>query len=332
MAERQKINWLLILQGWAMLWVVVGHSGPSATFDDYPAYATFIWETAYSFHMSLFIAISGFLFYLTRLDNEKWTYWATLKEKLVRFGIPFVVFTFVALIMKYVFAGSVDRATTLSVGELVNAILYPYNGPMREFWFLATIMWYFALFPFWKIVMRNRWLSLITFIGLAALCFWYPSTDFLAVKHVCQYAFFFYGGILCASLYKEYPNAIYDPLFAPVAFAVGGAGYVIGRVWSIPLVTPLGGAVLSLAIALWLEKLSSRTFGSFRNYTYQIYLLGIFFNVICTIMRAKFGLPFTPMQVISLLSGLYMPVLISKIFEFVNWRPLLLCVGLKKKN
>ena len=146
MAEKKKINWLLILQGWAMLWVVIGHLGPTASFDEYPGYAMFLWNTAYSFHMSLFIAISGFLFYLTRLDNDKWTYWATLKEKLVRFGIPFVVFTLVALVLKSVFAGSVDRATTLSVGEFVNAILYPYNGPMREFWFLATIMWYFALF------------------------------------------------------------------------------------------------------------------------------------------------------------------------------------------
>lgn len=241
MAERQKINWLLILQGWAMLWVVLGHSGPSATFDDYPAYATFIWDTAYSFHMPLFIAISGFLFYLTRLDSEHWTYWATLKEKLVRFGIPFVVFTFVALIMKYVFAGSVDRATTLSVGELVNAILYPYNGPMREFWFLATIMWFFALYPVWKIVLHHQWLSLLMLIGLTVLKFWHPGTQFLAINHVCQHAFFFYGGILCAKLYKKKPDVIYYQSFAPIAFVAGGVVYIAGRIWNIPLITPLGG-------------------------------------------------------------------------------------------
>lgn len=328
----QKINWLLILQGWAMLWVVLGHSGPTSSLEDYPKYAKFLWDTAYSFHMSLFIAISGFLFFLTRLDSEHWKYLATLKEKLIRFGIPFVVFTFVALIMKYVFASSVDRATTLSVGEFVNAILYPYNGPMREFWFLATIMWFFALYPVWKCVLHYKWLSLMTLVGLAVLRVWHPSTHFLAINHVCQYAFFFYGGILCAIQYKKNPDIIYHQLFAPLVFAVGGVVYVIGRIWNIPLMTPLGGAVLSLAIALWLEKLNPKTFSSFRNYTYQIYLLGIFFNVICTIMRAKYGLSFAPMQVLSLLLGLYMPVLISLLFEWINWKPLLLCVGLKKKN
>ena len=254
MAKKQKINWLLILQGWAMLWVVIGHSGPSASFDDYPAYATHLWNFAYSFHMSLFIMVSGFLFYLTRLDNEKWTYWAMLKEKLVRFGIPFVVFTFIALIMKSVFAGVVDRATTLSFGELANAILYPYNGPMREFWFLATIMWFFALFPVWKIIIKNPVIAAFALVLLGILSIWYPQTDFLAIKHVCQYAFFFYIGILCAILYKKNPDFIIQRGLAPVAFVAGVLIYIVGRVWNIPLVTPVGGGVFSLALALLFEK------------------------------------------------------------------------------
>ena len=332
MAERKKINWLLILQGWAMLWVVIGHSGPSATFDDYPAYAKQLWNFAYSFHMSLFIMVSGFLFYMTRIDSEKWGYWAMLKEKLIRFGIPFVVFTFVALLMKFFFAGSVDRATTLSIGELANAILYPYNGPMREFWFLATIMWFFAFFPLWKLVIKNHWVKVIVLVSLGVLSIWHPRIDFLAINHVCQYAFFFYFGIICAILYKNNPEFILQRGFASVSFVVGVSMYIVGRLWSVPLMTPVGGAVFSIAIALWFEKMNPKTFISFRNYTYQIYLLGIFFNVICTILRAKFGLPFVPMQVLSLLMGLYMPVLISKLIEKINWKPLLLCVGLKGKT
>ena len=329
MAEKQKINWLLILQGWAMLWVVIGHSGPSATYDDYPEYALILHSIAYSFHMSLFIAISGFLFYLTRLDNEKWTYCAMIKEKLVRFGIPFVLFTLVALVMKSVFASSVDRATTMSVGEFVKAFLYPYNGPMREFWFLATIIWFFALSPLWKLVLKNRWASALALVCLGILSVWHPEYDFLAFRHVCRFAFFFFAGILCATFYKKYPDYIKRGDFITLSFVIGGIIYTIGMVWDIPLVTPVGGALLSLGIALGLERLSPKIFSSFRNYTYQIYLLGIFFNVICTILRAKFGLPFSPMQLASLLLGIYMPVVISKVVEKINWKPLKLCVGLK---
>ena len=328
----RRINWLLILQGWAMLWVVIGHSGPSATLDNYPAYATHIRDVAYSFHMYLFVTISGFLFFLTRLDNKRWSYWDVIKDKLVRFGIPFVVFTIVALVLKSVFASSVDRATTLSLKEFVNAIVFPYNGPMREFWFLATIMWYFAIFPLWRIVLKNQLLSTLLLIGLTMLSIWYPNSDLLAIRHVCQYAFFFYAGILCAKMYKNNDSIVTQRSFIVIAYIAGPFLYVIGRLLPIPLITPIGGIVFSLALCLSLDKICSKAFCSFRNYTYQIYLLGIYFNVMIIILRAKYGLPFTPMYVISLFLGLYMPVLISKFLEWVNWKPMLLFVGLKKKN
>ena len=64
----KKINWLSILQGWAMFWVVVGHS-PLSMDETIPAYVKFLYEFAYSFHMPLFILVSGFLFQMTRLNH-----------------------------------------------------------------------------------------------------------------------------------------------------------------------------------------------------------------------------------------------------------------------
>lgn len=64
---KKKINWLLILQGWAMLWVVIGHSPLSL--DNMPPYVEVLHKIAYSFHMPLFIAISGYLFQLTKLSR-----------------------------------------------------------------------------------------------------------------------------------------------------------------------------------------------------------------------------------------------------------------------
>ena len=58
-----------------MLWVVIGHSPLSVTafassFDaDCHECALFLKKVAYSFHMPLFIMISGYLFYITRIDK-----------------------------------------------------------------------------------------------------------------------------------------------------------------------------------------------------------------------------------------------------------------------
>ena len=241
MPTKQKINWLLILQAWAMLWVVIGHAGPSPELSDYPPYALFIWEFAYSFHMPLFITISGFLFYLTRLNNEKWNYVDTMKEKLVRFGIPFVFFTIIGIIIKSVFSSSVTRATTISFGEFLNAILYPYNGPMRNFWFLATILWFFMLFPVWKVILRNKWLSIITFVCLCFVQIKHPQTDFLAIRSVGEQAIFFYSGLLCAKGYIKRPDSLDNRIFAPCVFVTGVFIYVVGRLYNIPLLAPWGG-------------------------------------------------------------------------------------------
>ena len=64
---KKKINWLLIMQGWAMLWVVIGHSPISL--DNMPYYVSVMYKFAYSFHMPLFIMISGYLFQLTKLSR-----------------------------------------------------------------------------------------------------------------------------------------------------------------------------------------------------------------------------------------------------------------------
>ena len=70
MAEKKKINWLLILQGWAMLWVVIGHSTLVVPGEG-PAWDNALYHFAYSFHMPLFMMVSGWLFYLTRLRSAK---------------------------------------------------------------------------------------------------------------------------------------------------------------------------------------------------------------------------------------------------------------------
>lgn len=113
MAERKKINWLLILQGWAMLWVVIGHS--PLDLETMPGYVDSLYQFAYSFHMPLFMLVSGFLFYLTRLNDgrsegsKKWSYYRIFKDKALRLLLPGLVFSFLAFVLKIFFSGEMER-------------------------------------------------------------------------------------------------------------------------------------------------------------------------------------------------------------------------------
>lgn len=341
MGKQDKIVWLLILQGWAMLWVVIGHAGPANSIEEFPPFAQVLWNFAYSFHMPLFIMISGFLFYLTRINSSKWSYWPMMKEKMIRFGIPFVVWTIFAMVLKSVFSSDVERPTTISFSEFFNAILYPYNGPMREFWFLGVIIWMFALFAIWKILLRNTISIVLTSLFLVAFYFNSPNTDFLALNHVSVHASYFWWGLLAAKGYYFYNNKqteeakgishFGDDKFKVflLIMVVGIITYIISIKYSCPYVPAIFGSLFSLGLCLVLYTFWPYIFSSFRNYTYQIYLLGLFGQEVVKMIRLKMNLPFEPMYLVSIFAGLYIPVLISIIVEKINWKPLKLCIGLK---
>ena len=333
MKKEKKIEWLLILQAWAMLWVVIGHAGPANTLDEYPIFARLLWDFAYSFHMQLFIMISGFLFYITRINNERWTYWPMLKEKLVRFGIPFIVFTFLTMVLKSVFASEVERATTISFYEFFHAIIYPYDGPNREFWFLGVIMWLFALYPVWKLSLKNTVTMILTSLIVLALFFVAPESNFLAVHHVCIHISFFWWGILCAKLYTSKSigggGIISQMRFLAPSLILSFCLYYISVKLEVLYLPAVFGIALSFFICMILHRFVPKIFSSFRDYTYQIYLMGLFVQELVKMIRYKMGLPFVPVYFVSILAGLYIPVLISIIVKKINFKPLNLCIGLK---
>ena len=83
MVKKKKIEWLAVLQGFSMLLVVVGHVMLTNVSDDPTTpIATRIQQVVYSFHMPLFIFISGWLFYYTCIRKEK-GYGDVVKAKLI---------------------------------------------------------------------------------------------------------------------------------------------------------------------------------------------------------------------------------------------------------
>lgn len=111
----------------------------------------------------------------------------------------------------------------------------------------------------------------------------------------------------------------------------GGAIYVVARMFELPIITPWSAIVFSIALAKILDQHVPQIFCGFRNYTMQIYLMGLWAQMIVKMVTMRFELPWLLGYIVSIALGLYVPVLVSKILEKTNWKPLLLCVGLKKR-
>lgn len=333
-AEKKKINWLLILQGWAMLWVVIGHAFLGKAGKG-PEWENRLFHFAYSFHMPLFMFVSGWLFYLTRLKlvnqtrgGQFWTYSAILRDKALRLLLPGLVFSLISLVVKIVFPGEMARQVGLSLPELAHSYLYPYDNAMRELWFIVTLFWMMLMSPIWKCVINKSWTMWGTLVILVILHFWHPSTDFLCIKRVFDYAIWFYLGLVICKIDAVERVLIRIPwatLFAGVII------YVVGY-YTYAFITTLGGIVFSLGIALLADRFLPKLFFTFRNYTYQIFLMGIFAQIAVKIVYRHINMPYLGAFLLCVAVGLYVPVVLAKIVEKINWKPLSLCYGLKIKT
>jgi len=334
MMERKKINWLLILQGWAMLWVIIGHSYLGIV-NVGPTWENLLVKIAYSFHMPLFMLVSGWLFFLTRLSTinpswggQKWTYGRIIIDKSLRLLLPGFVFSLLALVLKLAFPGEMSRQVGLSLRDIAHQYLYPNDNPMRELWFIATLFWFFLLTPFWNVVLKKNWVMWVTIIVLTVLHFWHPNIQFLCIDRAFEYAIWFFLGLFVFKM-----NFIENVLVKRVylVLIVGVMIYIMG-LYSLKFITTMGGIVFSFAFAIIADKYIPKLFIGFRNYTYQIFLMGIFAQIAVKIIYRHVNMPYILVFLLCVVAGIYVPVIVSKILQKINCRFLLLCAGLNKKK
>ena len=237
------------------------------------------------------------------------------------------MFSLVALGLKLAVPGEMSRQVSLNPGDLLYTYLYPYENAMRELWFIAVLMWMFVLAPVWKVSLKKDWSVAVTVAALIVLHFVHPMTDLLCIRRAFVDAIWFYLGIVAFKY--DLIEGFFSRYKVPVLLA-GVAVYLIGMKIDSAVVT-LGGILLSIGLALLLDKYIPKTFFSFRKYTYQIFLIGIFAQMFVKILHRHIDAPYILMYLLCIAMGLYVPVIFSKILEKINWQPLLMCVGLKKR-
>lgn len=260
--------------------------------------------------------------------GQKWTYGRIVKDKSLRLLLPGFVFSLVALTLKLAFPGEMSRQVGLSLGDIVHQYLYPIDNPMQELWFIATLFWFFLFTPLWKVILKKNWAMWVATVVLTALHFRHPNIQILCFDRVFDYAIWFFLGLFISKM------GIVENILAKRVYFVLIAGvvvYIIGF-YSLKFVITMGGIIFSFALAIIADKYIPRLFAGFRNYTYQIFLMGIFAQIAVKIIYRHVNMPYILGFLLCVLAGLYIPVIISKILQKVNCRFLLLCTGLNVKK
>lgn len=325
--DSKKIDWLAVLQGLSMLLVVIGHvSLTNVPRDPTTPIATGIEKVIYSFHMPLFIFISGWLYYYTCIRKEK-GYKDVMISKIKRLGVPFFVFTLVTTVLKAAFPSLMHRPVTAQ--ELVDTYILFRSNPLGEMWFIIVLFELMLMYPIYRCVVENKLLAVICLGGALLIGSFSPDISYFNLGRVAHMLPFFVAGILCCKFEWHKFMSKWWFLLTMVVF------FIICNIWevlpeSMKAETAFVGTLFSMSLCLIVGKYIPKLFSSFRDYTFQIFLMGIFFQMAIRWTYVKWGndILFVPMWLLSVIIGIIAPTFIAKIIDKKAPKYVKMCFGL----
>ena len=250
-----------------------------------------------------------------------------LASKAKRLLVPFFSFTIVTMLLKMAFPQLMHRVVDLD--EIINTFVFFRSNPLGEMWFVIVLFELMLLYPFYKLITLNK---LIATIGLGCailiskLC---PPISYFNLGRVAFMLPFFVAGILCCRF--EWHKVIGKWYFFMV---IAGLFVMCSIMGCLPESMKVGaafvGIMFSMSLCLIVGSYKPHLFSNFRDYTFQIFLMGIFFQMAIRWIYVRFGneLIFVPMWLVSVVIGVYIPVLIAKVIQKYAPRYIQICFGL----
>ena len=127
---------------------------------------------------------------------------------------------------------------------------------------------------------------------------------------------FFIAGILCSKYeWQKYLGTYWFLFIITILFTLCNLKGLLPE--SMKAETAMVGSLFSMSLCLIIAKSLPRLFGSFRDHTFQIFLMGIFFQMAIRWIYVKWGNDtlFVPMWLMSVLIGVYAPTIIARFIE-----------------
>lgn len=193
--KKQLLYWITCAQLISMAFIVLSHAVPEnvdisifiPTMTPYLQYAG----------LAVFMWTSGYLAIKTR-QLEKYGYLGYLKRRVRRLLVPYVAFSLLMLVPKYVLSAYANSEVSLSPLFVFKQLITPREGIQPHLWFLPTLLFLSLLLPFWKWSLQRTSTIAACSVVLLALQFIPTLTNVLCINDVLQYALWFYFGIVVA--------------------------------------------------------------------------------------------------------------------------------------
>lgn len=325
MKENKKI---LFLQVFGIILVVIGHTGKMSNN---------LQRWIYSFHMPLFMFISGYLLNYTNQGKiEDINLKEFLKKKIKRLLIPYFIISSLAYVPKYILNKFALRPVELTFNDYLKGFIYPWDNPIIFFWFLPTLLIIMMLVVLFIKIIKNLGMQygMEILLIISAICtvFNKNKIEFLNIEGVINYTFFFILGIYYLENEEKIENFLFKNKNIALIFS-----FLILILNSLILIKNKGiyliVAITVIIFSILLEKTYSNKNMKFLNHlnykSYSIYLLSWFPQVFVRIVFFQIlKLNWIIVLPISTFLGIYFPCSIvwlvnslnkkNKKFKFLN--------------
>lgn len=147
------------LKGYACFLVLFGHviRGIRTAGIDIPSVFEGVELFIWSFHVSLFLFLSGVVYKLTGEWRNQKTKWKFIIHKLLGLGVPYVVFSSVYILINSLVGGANTQSSLID-------ILYIWKTPVAQYWFLYALFFLFCIWTALSGILKKWQILLVTVV------------------------------------------------------------------------------------------------------------------------------------------------------------------------
>ena len=308
------------LKGYACFLVLFGHviMGIRLAGINIPSFFQGMEEFIWSFHVALFMFLSGVVYAKTGQWQSKKTRLGFIKHKLLNLGIPYVVFSAIYILINSLVGQTNTQSSVLD-------ILFIWKTPVAQYWFLYALFFLFVIWTLLGGLLKNWQITLITvIIGYLLPLIKIPLGSF----DVVFYSALPFGlGTFVDFEKLTKPSAWIKTLIVIAHIAIGVAVILLHRIESVIFKEAmiLIGIYASIMFISLLERI--KPVGKFllfvNKYSFQIYLLHTIFTAGIRIILQRVNITQWWIHVlVGTVCGIVFPVLASLIankIRFLNF-------------
>lgn len=283
----KRLTDLDVMQGIAMTLVVLGHHKLSFM----PEWYMYLFRYIYTFHMPLFIFISGFLIrYSYKKVNSFKEYKLYIRKKAKKFIPPYIIIGIICTLLTCNFTD-----VNFLITNLTNLLISPKESEATFLWYIYLLFIFYCIAPI--IFETKTWIKKTLFILALLFSLNRINIPYFNIDYFTRYFIFFLSGALAVKYYDQIRSinkcfwnfTLIIFILASIIYFMFGKYYLLKYImqWiSIP-------TFYYIAQILTKFKIVSKTFVFVSINCFGIYLLHLFFIQVSAIIisRLSYNIP-----------------------------------------